>query len=306
MTKTKVVYLGGAGRSGTTFVSLLLAHNDDCFDLGQIRDLPDGIEKKHICSCGKPLVTCNFWGQAAARLVERFGIHALDRFKAGLDVFSRAAERVDDWSSRAALEDLAQTQAEFITLAAGLYRICHDLSGGKALIDSSKTPALALALILSDEVDLYMLNLVRDPRAVCASWSKLTTNLEKLEGHQRAWNRRVMRMAQVERLIPKEFFRIRYEDFSTAPLPMVQKIQAWAGLQENTDFFESPNEANIRWDGAHLFPPVNEEVLEQKAEHIVIRPSQSWKKPEFSRFVALAEKINFPQATTVGYEPGTA
>lgn len=302
MTKTKVVYLGGAGRSGTTFVSLLLSQNHDCFDLGQIRDLPDGIAKKHVCSCGKPLVLCDFWGTVAARMVAGFGLNPIERFRTGLEAFSKAAERVEDWSVAADLAPLAQAHAGFLALTAGLYRICSEVSGCPALIDSSKSPGLALALILAEGIDFYMLNLVRDPRAVCASWSKLTRKMDKLEGHQRAWNRRVLRMAQVEALNPQAFRRIRYEDFATSPLPMVQEIQAWAGLQQNTDFFVAPNEANVSWERTHLFPPVNEEVLQHKANHITIRPSQSWQKPEFARYVELAERVNFPLAETVGYQ----
>ena len=301
MTRTTVVYLGGAGRSGTTFVSLLLSQNHDCFDIGQIRDLPDGIAKKHVCSCGKPLVTCDFWGEVAARLVAGYGIHALSRFKEGLEAFSKGAELIGDWSVRLDLAALAADHAAFLDLTAGLYRICREVAGTRALIDSSKTPGLGLALALAGEVDLYMLNLVRDPRAVCASWSKLNKNPAKLEGHQRAWNRRLARMGQFEALMPDAFRRIRYEDFATSPLPMVQAIQSWAGLEENTGFFTAPNAANVSWDRTHLFPPVNEEVLKHKADHITIRPSESWKAPANRPYVELAERVNFPQAETVGY-----
>ncbi len=301
MTKTKIVYLGGSGRSGTTFVSLLLSQNPDCFDIGQIRDLPDGIRTDATCSCGKKLRVCEFWGAVAARMVEAFGIHALNDFKVGLNDFSKSADQIQDWSNRSELSGLAFRHARFIEVAAGLYGICRMISGCNALIDSSKTPSLSLALALSSLNDVYVLNLVRDPRAVCASWSKLTKDPEKLEGHQRAWNRRAVRMRQMENFLGKAFKRIKYEDFATAPLPLVAEIQGWAGLNVQGDFFTSANEAIISWRRTHLFPPANEEVLNNKSGLIVIRPSESWKLPENRPFVQIAQRINFPLALEVGY-----
>ena len=301
MSLTKIVYLGGVGRSGTTFVSMLLSQNADCFDIGQIRDLPEGIAANRVCSCGKPMKICDFWGEVVAQLIRAAGIQALTEFRDGKARFNRSAAAIADWSNRDELAVIRTEHASFIQLTAELYRICSTHSGNTVLIDSSKLPGLGLALALSPANEVYHINLVRDPRAVCASWSKLKKANEKLEDLQRGWNRSLTRMDQIGRLFPERFMRIRYEDFTTGPRPMVEMIQRWAGLQVGTSFFTSANEADMSWDRMHLFPPANEEILRNRAGHIVIRPSESWKAEEFRRFREIAERLNFPRAEELGY-----
>ncbi|HDR27205.1 MAG TPA: hypothetical protein ENN83_00750 [Rhodovulum sp.] len=43
-------------------------------------------------------------------------------------------------------------------------------TGATSFVDSSKSPEIALAFGLMRDVDLYVINLLRDPRAVACSW----------------------------------------------------------------------------------------------------------------------------------------
>ena len=51
------------------------------------------------------------------------------------------------------------------------------VTGAVAFVDTSKTPAYARKLSEVPGVDLYVLNLVRDPRAVACSWYKRKKSL---------------------------------------------------------------------------------------------------------------------------------
>ena len=120
---TKVVYIAGAGRSGSTFLSQLLSQNPDCMNVGQIRHLAMSYGRKRLCSCGKALPDCTYWGKVAAGLVEKYGPQAIDALKTGFDNFQHASDAFENWGDSAARAALATQQAGFLTMLGDLRQI---------------------------------------------------------------------------------------------------------------------------------------------------------------------------------------
>lgn len=59
----KIIYIAGAGRSGSTLLDISLGNMDDCFSLGElIYFVENGILKNEYCSCGSRVRDCSFWG----------------------------------------------------------------------------------------------------------------------------------------------------------------------------------------------------------------------------------------------------
>ena len=59
----KIIYIAGAGRSGSTLLDISLGNMDDCFSLGElIFFVENGILKNEYCSCGSRVMDCSFWG----------------------------------------------------------------------------------------------------------------------------------------------------------------------------------------------------------------------------------------------------
>ena len=59
----KIIYIAGAGRSGSTLLDISLGNMDDCFSLGElICFVENGILKNEYCSCGSRVRDCSFWG----------------------------------------------------------------------------------------------------------------------------------------------------------------------------------------------------------------------------------------------------
>lgn len=298
---TKVVYIAGAGRSGSTFLSQLLSQNDDCFNLGQIRHFPMAHARNETCACHQPIQDCAFWGPIAAQMIAKHGDQVLEGLKAGFPVFKTSAKRNAAWGDPAVRDLIRSENAGYLALLKDLYECAGRQSGDCALIDSSKAPDVALALSLIPEISLYTLNLVRDPRGVNASWAKLVKKQEVLQQRARNWNGRVKQMAAFQEGSDEPFLQVNYETLASAPRQTVQDIQTWAGLRVSTDFFTADNAADISWERNHLFPPANEEVLAKRATKIEIRPSESWKSEENKRYRNMAERINFPLARKMGY-----
>src|SRR4051812_29017973 len=170
---SRLVYIGGAGRSGSTFLESLLSSNPDCVCVGEVRWIWErGLKENHLCSCGEPFRECSFWtavlNQAfggssvldAQRLIE--DQRSLDRIRYILPlVFPRFRS--------AAFTERLRNHADIL---ARLYSAILKVSGKQVVVDSSKDPTYGYLLAASPRISLSVLHLVRDSRAVAFSWSR--------------------------------------------------------------------------------------------------------------------------------------
>ena len=60
----KIIYIAGAGRSGSTILDVTLGNMNDCFSLGElIFFVENGILNDESCSCGSKVKDCSFWSK---------------------------------------------------------------------------------------------------------------------------------------------------------------------------------------------------------------------------------------------------
>ena len=69
------------------------------------------------------------------------------------------------------------------------------MTGSTVVVDASKGPALGAALAGAPDVDLRMLNVVRDPRAVAWSWRRHVDRPHATSGADEMWRIPVHRSA---------------------------------------------------------------------------------------------------------------
>lgn len=300
----KVLYIAGAGRSGSTFLSLMLSQHAQTYNIGQIRDLPEARRSAAPCSCRRSVPDCAYWGPVIARLEAAHGPDALQALQAGMAAFGTASGEAPNWHEPQVRDKLARENAEFLTLFGDLYAAAAEQAGGRMLIDSSKSVDLCLALSLLPQVDLHILNLVRDPRAVAVSWAKVLKRPRVLRGRTRNWAGRQRRLKRLEALDPAKFMLLRYEDLTVDPQHWMGRIQDWAGVPRDLTLFTGPDTADISWEEAHLFPPANATVLKERKSKIEIRPAESWKQAKNADLHAMAEEVTFPFAEILGYSRG--
>ncbi len=296
--KVKVLYIGGSGRTGSTFLSLLLSQNNDSFNVGQIRDLPSALRRDVRCSCKKTVTQCEFWSKAAASFGDAERFKAL---KQGFGAFRKQARKNQQWNDARFRKKIARDHETYLLDLSDLYQAASKAAGGRALVDSSKSAELAFALSLTGEVSLFTLNLVRDPRAVTCSWAKRFTDQDRLRRQAREWRVRQKLFALLAAQNPMQSRLLRYEDLTQNPKETIASVLAWAEMDPDTSNFTGENRAAISWDDQHLFPPANEGVLEARASEITIRVADSWKSDKNAELHQLAERITFPAAEQFGY-----
>lgn len=239
MSTTKVLYISGAPRSGTTVLGMALGQDDALCDVGELWALwRPAFRTAELCGCGRPVPDCEFWLSVASRALgpeyERRGreVGELHRRALGTGRAPRAWLHAGGLRPNPDLERYAEALGRH-------YRAIAERSGARVIVDSSKMATDALVASTLPDVELWLLHLVRDPRAMAWSWRR---QVRQPGTGGRALDRRppvasALRwdaynlFAEVllrPRLRPR-FRSLRYEDFVARPRRTLQEILAWIG-----------------------------------------------------------------------------
>ena len=177
--KIKVVFIGGENRSGTTLLDRILGKNDVFFSLGEVIQIwRRGFIENWPCGCGKAFRNCDFWQavikKAFGRL-EKIDIQHIYNLQ-------RSIVRIRHMP-QLALPKLRSSRfqahlQEYSNILVQLYRAIAQLTNYKVLIDSSKSACYALVLTEISDIELSVIHLVRDSRAVAYSMQKKKVRLD--------------------------------------------------------------------------------------------------------------------------------
>jgi Sulfotransferase family len=219
----RVIYIAGAGRSGSTLLEGLLGNMGGVVSVGEIRFFWEYASAgNRRCSCGSLLSDCVLWRAVLQHLRDQ---------DVDVDRAAAAARRLDRTRQAVRHRFCGCQPSEYGFLrqaTAALYRAVSDHIGGRTIVDSSKVPShLGLLRDLAG-LDLRVLHLVRDGRAVAYSWSKRPKEDPGVQGERRQMRRRAALVAMLvwmvengllERLTTGLPFvaRVRYEDFARCP-----------------------------------------------------------------------------------------
>ena len=239
MSRTTVVYLSGFGRSGSTLVERMLGAAPAWVNVGELVDLARSVARTdELCGCGEPFSRCPVWTRVGEVAFGGWTDDVLDR----LARLQRSAARQRHLPGLLApRRPRVRCAVELRKAYAAVYRAVAEVTGSAVVVDASKGPALGAALAGAPGVDLRMLNVVRDPRAVAWSWRRHVDRPHATSGTDEMWRIPVHRSAaqwsalqlEVEAIayagrVPVA--RIRYEDLVADPVADAgrPRRQRWA------------------------------------------------------------------------------
>lgn len=293
-TTTRVIYLGGLGRSGSTLLERLLGELPGVVALGEVVHLWErGVLAEELCGCGVPFPACAFWRQVGERafggwtrwLAERVLTlrHRVDR--------TRRIPRI-------AHPDLA----EYVRA----YQLLYDATGARVVIDSSKHASLACCLVTSG-VDVRVVHVVRDPRAVAHSWGRTVARPEDGRpmtrwGPARAAVHWTAQNAALELLARRgaRVTTVRYEDLLAAPETTLTALARELELAVECPFVDG----RTAWLGpAHT---VSGNPMRFHVGRVELRRDDSWAMglPDGDRRVVNA--LTWPLRARYGYRGAAA
>lgn len=262
--RARLVYLLAASHSGTTLTALLLASHPAIATVGELKQTSLGDVGRYLCSCGVPIRRCLFWRAVCESLLARGwsfepGDGSMD-LAAGTTPYVRRLlkplhrGRVPELLRDAALgwspgwqSHLEQWQRS----NAWLVEAVRELTGCHCLVDSSKIGICLKYLLRNPALDVRVLRVVRDGRAVMLTYMDPARYAdarderlrgggcggervsERLSSRQAAveWRRSNEEAACIVGLLPRDAWRqVRYEDICLDPQTTLRPVLRWLGV----------------------------------------------------------------------------
>ena len=218
----KVIYVMGAGRSGSTILGVALGNCAEIFFAGELA--------RWYRRAGKPLAGMQdprrerFWRVVRGELdlgVEELGpeVGVLQRSSALFRVSSWPAQRRLWGRYRRACEDLFQAIVR--------------TAGEGCIVDTSHFPRRARALQTLVGIDLYLVFLVRDPQGVVASYRRRDVlqgpRFGALATNAYLWLTHLLSVYVFLRQPPERRLLVRHEDFVANPEGVLREILGCVG-----------------------------------------------------------------------------
>jgi hypothetical protein len=128
-----------------------------------------------------------------------------------------------------------------------LYVAIHSTTGCKIIIDSSKNPAYAYILSMIPSIELSIIHLNRDARAVAFSWLKKKGDLRRMNPvlSSLAWDLRNVTSEMLERISEGRYIKVSYEQFAANPKEVLKRITQLIGVQASDLPFISENKVRL-------------------------------------------------------------
>lgn len=235
----RVVYIAGDGRSGSTLLDRLIGAYSGVFSCGELGNLlPSTIASDQLCACGARARDCGFWRSVLTRWSEAVPDFTEREYRGLQRRYERLRTLLRPFSARELTQDNPRF-ARYAEYTLALFRVIAEASGAEVIVDSSKSPARALALSRMPGLEVNMLHLVRDVRGVAYSLRKLNNAAQAGKGNKipRRSNLRFAGTWAVvnffcERVMPKipgpNLFA-RYEDYTKDPDGMLTAVATLIG-----------------------------------------------------------------------------
>jgi hypothetical protein len=224
--RPRVIYVMGAGRSGSTTLGVALGNCDEVFYAGELDNW--------LVRSGVPQVEeddrSRFWRAVFGELAdpegaaELFGTEAQRSIERSLSLF-----RVWRWPARRRLG------RRYRAIAEDLFGALARASEARVIADTSHYPLRARELQRIAGIDLYLVFLVRDPQGVVASFNRrdvgeftkstIHTNVYLLVTH-------LLSLLVFRRQPRDRRLFVRYEDFVVDPAAVVSEILERSGCKE--------------------------------------------------------------------------
>lgn len=295
--KVKVLYIAGWGRSGSTLLDNLLGQVEGFFSAGELCYLWEhNLFESGLCGCGAPLGSCEVWGKVLA-----------DGDVSRID--AREMARLEDKGLRTrhlpmmliphAQKLLASRLEGYLENLERLYSTVARVTGARVIVDSSKSPAYGRVLEMVPAVDLYVVHLVRDPRASAYSWLKKKRQPDRgelglMDQHAPAkssliWDAWNGAAEAFWGRSPGRYVKLRYEDLVADPREALTRVLGLVGEEDARLPFVNGREVELRVSHTVAGNPNRFRVGTVK-----LRPDDQWRSEMRLRDRALVTALTIP------------
>jgi hypothetical protein len=230
-----VAYIGGFGRSGSTLLERLLGQVPAVCAVGELRHIWErGFLGNQLCGCGAQFNSCEFWNSVVEEAFDSRRnldpVHVL-QVQREVDRF-RCIPAIE--GSRRRAPGFEQALDAYTGVLHRILSGIRQVSGASIIVDSSKDPPHGFLLRAVSGMDLRVVHLVRDSRAVAYSWRRLRERPEIYWKHENMPQYTSLKCAAlwdlanvlIERLGRScgHYSRITYEELIARPRETVEEL----------------------------------------------------------------------------------
>jgi len=250
----KVLYVAGQGRCGSTLLGRLLGQQPTFVYAGEVMNLWSQWDAPGaLCSCGDSLQLCQFWSSVMKSCWS--GSDRAERTRlAEIQSAACRTAKLPLWAFDAWKGRTLRQHPDYFNQLASLYRSIAQHSGASVIVDTSKVPTYGVLLGTISEVDLHVLHMIRDPRAVAYSWTR--TKLKAPRGAEVMatysplrsavrWDAYNLGTTSVLTRGASRSMRLLYEDFVLDPRGSLEAVVRFVAEEPDLDRFPTSNEASM-------------------------------------------------------------
>lgn len=292
-----LVYVLSTGRSGSTLLDLVLGTHPALTTVGELQLLPfDLLDPTARCGCGEPFAACPFWAPLRTEPAVTRALGPLRAVRESRDAGRLLRPRLLGalLTGRAPARLRAESRA-YGDMNRGLLQAVARRAGGSTPVDASKDPYRLWLLARSGRVDLHVLHLVRDPRAVaCSFLGPGPASPDRVARVALRWTVQQILANRLARKVvaPGRTTVIRYEDLASAPDPTMAAIGVRLGVDPDG------------FDPAHVREHVNHAIAgnPMRGRSTAIALDERWRTELDPATARLVWRLTAPVARRLGYQ----
>lgn len=223
--RIKILYIAGPSRSGSTILSNILGEIEGFFNAGELIDIWDrGIGGK--CGCGKTMKHCDIWKNVMDKYLHTTESIDLNEMIRQRDRYAHSYRLLGLPLIPGANSRLIKNADTYLKCLSQLYYSIKSVVGSRVVVDSSKNIGYAFLLNSVPCIDLFVVHLIRDPRAAAYSWMRKKKGLWQTSPFESSlnWSMRNLASEIFQKSLGNRYFRLRYEDFMVNPQTTVERI----------------------------------------------------------------------------------
>jgi len=219
--RKKVIYILGAGRSGTTVIDIVLGNNDDIFSCGELVRYSELKAEPHgFLPDSKNYI---FWKKIEKKLFERLPSSHDELFR-----MSRKMEFHPSFFFNFFNLTSRKNRQLYKEYTNTFFDILFESIDQNIVVDSSKYAGRGLGLLRSLKYDLFILYVVRDPVRVVQSFAK--KDVEQMPKNYWVANIYYFLVNLICRLVAltakkSRVYILKYENFLANPAKELENIQ---------------------------------------------------------------------------------